>query len=107
MPIYDLTCPNQHIQEDVYLNVGERPPCPTCGGATETVWLGKANGVIPDEIPGGLEIRHGLCNEDGSPRKYYSWTEIKREAKKRGLVNRVEHVGLPGSDKSPHTVRWA
>ena len=68
----------------------------------------KANGVIPDEIPGGVEIRHGLCNPDGTPRRYYSHSEMKAEAKRRGLVNRVEHVTNPrsGSDKNPHTVRW-
>jgi hypothetical protein len=68
---------------------------------------GKYKGsVIADEIPGGVEIRHGLCNEDGSPRRYYSHSEIAKEAKRRGLVNRVEHVPLRGSDKSPHTTKW-
>ena len=105
MPIYDLTCSNEHVQRDLYLKVGERPPCPTCGGPTETLW-DSPPGVIPDDIPGGLWIRHGLCNEDGTPRKYYSKTEINREAKRRGLVNMVEHVGERGSDKSKHTVKW-
>lgn len=42
--------------------------------------------VIPDDIPGGIDIRHGLCNADGSPRRYFSKTEIRREAEKRGLT---------------------
>lgn len=42
--------------------------------------------IATDDIPGGYTIHHGLCNEDGSPRKYYSKTEIKREANKRGLT---------------------
>jgi hypothetical protein len=79
------------------LIVGEWPFCPH--------GVGNSN-VIGDDIPGGLEIRHGLCNEDGSPRKYYSHTEIKKEAKRRGMTNRVEHKPLKGSDKSPHTTRW-
>lgn len=62
--------------------------------------------VVADEIPGGMEIRHGLCNEDGSPRRYYSKSEMAAEAKRRGLTNYVRHVGLKGSDKSPHTTRW-
>ena len=62
--------------------------------------------VIPDEIPGGMEIRHGICNEDGSPRRYYSKSEMAAEAKRRGLVNHVVHIGKRGTDKSPHTSRW-
>lgn len=42
--------------------------------------------VRPDSIPGGMVIEHGLCNEDGSPRTYYSQTEITRECEKRGLL---------------------
>lgn len=68
---------------------------------------GRANsGVIGDDIPGGILIRHGICNEDGTPRRYYSKSEIIKEATKRGLVNLVEHVPEPGSDKSKHTTRW-
>ena len=78
---------------------------PFCRGSV-TDHLGGCYGVIGDDIPGGLEIRHGLCNEDGTPRKYYSKTEINREAKRRGLSNNVEHVTGPGTDKSPHTTRW-
>jgi hypothetical protein len=63
-------------------------------------------GVIADEIPGGLEVRHGICNEDGTPRRYYSKSEMAREAKARGLVNYVRHVGSKGSDKSKTTSRW-
>jgi len=43
--------------------------------------------VRPDDIPGGMEIQHGLCNADGTPRKYYSRSEINLEAQKRGLMN--------------------
>lgn len=65
-----------------------------------------SHNVITDEIPGGVWIRHGICNEDGTPRKYYSKSEMVAEAKRRGLVNLVEHVPEHGSDKSRHTVRW-
>lgn len=105
--MYDLTCPQGHEQYNLFLKIGERPPCPTCGEPTETLWK-AANSVIADDIPGGVEIRHGLCNEDGSPRRYYSKSEMAAEAKRRGLVNHVEHVVAPksGSDKNPHTSRW-
>lgn len=106
MPIYDLTCKNNHEQLDVLLKIGERPACLICGEATETFWNGRSAGVVDDSIPGGIEIRHGICNEDGSPRRYYSHTDMKKEAAKRGLRNRVEHVTVPGSDKSPYTTKW-
>lgn len=79
------------------LEIGDWPFCPHGKGH---------NAVIGDDIPGGVEIRHGLCNEDGSPRRYYSKSEMAQEAKKRGLTNIVEHVSPPGTDKSPHTTRW-
>lgn len=42
--------------------------------------------LVDDSIPGGLEIHHGLCHEDGTPRTYYSRSEITLECQKRGLV---------------------
>ena len=42
--------------------------------------------VRPDDIPGGVEIAHGLCHEDGTPRTYYSHSEIQLECEKRGLM---------------------
>lgn len=80
---------------------------PFCRGSV-TDHLGGHYGVIADDIPGGIEIKHGICNEDGSPRRYYSKSEMARAAKAKGLVNMVEHVVDPksGSDKSPHTTKW-
>ena len=57
-------------------------------------------GIIGDEIPGGLEIKHGLCNPDGSPRKYYSKTEIYQEANKRNLKLMGDTPG------KPYKVNW-
>lgn len=79
------------------LTVGEWPFCPHGQGKTN---------VIGDDIPGGVLIYHGLCNEDGSPRRYYSKSEMEKEAKRRGLVNMVRHVTAPGTDKSKHTKKW-
>lgn len=62
--------------------------------------------VQDDSIPGGIWIKHGLCNEDGTPKRYDSKSEIRRAEKEKGWTNVVTHVGLPGSDKSPHTRRW-
>ncbi len=81
------------------LHIGDFPFCPHGRGVSQ---------AIADGIPGGVEIRHGLCNSDGSPRTYYSHSEIKREAEKRGFTNVVTHVASPGSDKNEkgHTTRW-
>jgi hypothetical protein len=78
----------------------KKPMEPDYGGGTMSA------AVIGDSIPGGLVIRHGLCNPDGTPRKYYSKSEINAEAKRRGLMNVVEHVPEPGTDKSKHTTKW-
>lgn len=40
----------------------------------------------PDSIPGGLVIEHGLCNADGTPRRYDSHSEIRLECAKRNLM---------------------
>jgi hypothetical protein len=79
------------------LVIGDWPFCPHGAGHSN---------VVGDDIPGGYEVRHGLCNEDGSPRVYYSKSEMAKEAKRRGLTNIVEHVTPPGTDKSPFTTRW-
>jgi hypothetical protein len=116
MPLYDMkcgTCGRELI--DVFAKVEERQrlcgapvqayggevPCP---GIMERVWMTKPPTVIGDEID--IEIKHGLCNEDGSPRRYTSKSEIAREAKRRGLYSRVEHVGTKSGDRSRHTTRW-
>lgn len=106
MPFYDLVCDNNHEQIDILLPVGSRPECPICGGTTQTLWR-SAPSIVPDDIPGGLLIKHGLCDPvTGEPRKYYSKSEMRAEAAKRGLRNHVEHTTGQGTDKSKHTTRW-
>jgi hypothetical protein len=80
--------------------------CAACGARTERVWLQKAAGVIGDDIPGGQWVHNGICNPDGSPRKYYSKSDMAREAAKRGYMNYVVHQPPNDSDKSRHTSRW-
>lgn len=45
-----------------------------------------AAAVRADTIPGGRVIYHGLCHPDGTPRTYYSESEIDRECAARGLT---------------------
>jgi hypothetical protein len=42
--------------------------------------------VRQDSIPGGLLIAHGLCHDDGTPRRYDSHTEIREAARIKGLT---------------------
>lgn len=100
MPIYDLVCPAGHEQLDAYLKLGERPPCPVCGKATATLWRASAN-VIPDDIPGGILINHGICNDDGTPKRYYTKSSMLAAAAAKGL--RQNASGLP--DAKPNTKR--
>ncbi len=73
------------------MQIGEFPFCPHDH---------QANSVIGDDIPGGIWIEHGLCNADGSPRRYDTKSAMARDAKKAGL-----HQGafLTGS---PHGRTW-
>lgn len=107
MPMYDRQCDNGHITLDYLEPIEcESPICKECGASTSRVWLPGTRAIIDDDIPGGVLIHHGICNEDGTPRRYYSKSEIAKEAKRRGLHNHVEHVTAPGTDKSKHTTRW-
>jgi hypothetical protein len=58
--------------------------------------------IKTDSIPGGMVIE----NLGHTPVKVYSHTERLKIMRDRGLQERIEHVGMPGSDKSPVTQTW-
>jgi hypothetical protein len=99
--LVDSECENGHDNLDVWLEEGETPPCRECGAKTYRLY---GSAVIGDECD--VTIKHGLCNEDGTPRRYTSKAEIAAEASRRGLRQHVEHVPSRGSDKNPHTQRF-
>lgn len=108
MPMYDYACPMGHEFESLRsITTSGEAECPDCGHLSQKIWKATAE-VHGDDIPGGIEIRHGLCNPDGSPRRFYSKSEMAKAAKEAGLVNLVDHRPDPrsGSDKSKHTSRW-
>jgi len=82
------------------------PPCATCGGPLEgfAAQNNKAPGVIGDEID--IMVPHGVCHEDGTPKRFRSKSALKQELAAKGLRECVRHVGQRGSDKSPFTTRW-
>jgi putative FmdB family regulatory protein len=109
MPMYDYRCYLcGYTATDVLAPVSAREGvCPSCKGPMPRVILpGKANAVIGDEID--VTIRHGLCDAvTGEPVRWRSREALMKEAEKRGLTNRIEHLGEQGSDKSRATTRWS
>ena len=87
------------------------PEC-SCGGVLKRVIIGgtglnplhSTHSVVGDECD--VTVTNGICNLDGTPRRYTSKSEMATEAAKRGLTNHVEHIPGKGSDKSRHTSRW-
>ncbi len=89
---------------DAFVETTMIPQCEACGETVERMWKANPAGVLGDEID--VTVKHGLCNADGSPRRFRSRAEMKRVADSLGLRNHVEHVPTKGSDKSPHTQRF-
>ncbi len=102
MPRYDAICPNEHETIDLVKSVNDPfPLCAKCGEQTSILWSAAGNvAVIGDDIPGGIEMKHGICNPDGTPKRYYSKTEIKIAANKRGLSWGDDTPG------KPYNVKW-
>ncbi len=108
MPMYDRHCLKCGATKiDLLEPMATSDPVCACGGQLERVLMPtNRDNIIGDECD--VTMKHGLCNPDGSPRRFTSKSDMKREAEKRGLVNHVTHMPDPrtGSDKSKHTTRW-
>lgn len=104
MPRHSQRCTSCDWNGDVTVAPYEMPPCPTCGGETERYYpIGaRANAVIPDEFIGGKWIE----NIAPEPVFIESRSQYKRELASRGLIQKVRHVGAPGSDRHAETTRW-
>lgn len=86
-----------------FWNYDQPPDCPDCQEETHVSYekRNRAPGLICDDFPGGIEIRHGICNDDGSPKKYYSKTDIKRACNEKGLKWADDTPG------KPYPVSWS
>ena len=105
MPMFDRRCEScGAVQIDCFESSATPDyPC-ACGGVMHRSWVSKPPAVIGDECD--VWIKHGICNEDGSPRHYRFKSEMRAEAKRRNVRPHVEHMGTSGGDKSKHTSRW-
>ena len=112
MKMVDARCSACHRERLDFLvrDKGAIAPC-DCGGELEIITRETGHStphVHGDDIPGGILIHHGICNLDGTPRRYDSKSAMRREAELRGVVNVVRHETDPktGSDKSKFTQRF-
>lgn len=127
MPFYDYShdpdltsCPLQML--DVLRSYSQRDDlllCPDCVLPLRRFWsVSSDKRAAEDAIPGGLWLE----NYGPHPIKVYSHTERRRllkvgmdgktrrdktTGKPYQLAEMVRHVGVPGSDRSPHTVDWS
>lgn len=76
---------------DFYLASGAAyPACETCGAQTEWLPLPGSGAVVSDDIPGGVWIHNGICNADGTPKRYDSHSSMRKAAAALGWRNHVE-----------------
>ena len=80
---YDcLAC--QAVVRHLLWNYDPVPPC-ACGGVLELRGGPKSTVMIAtDDIPGGLLVEHAICHEDGTPRRFFSKSEIRQAANEAG-----------------------
>lgn len=83
----------------ISVNPGEHPPCPTCGGPTERLWVTGIS-TFRDDIPGGLKV------ENYGPKEltFYSHSERRRYMAEHGLREREKFAPMPGTDKDPQGI---
>lgn len=101
MPMYDFKCEQGHTF-DALAPVGTKKiACRECGQPAILVWISKPPATIGDACD--------IMQENGfkEPRHFTSKLERHRALKEAGIIEMVRHVGVPGTDKSPHTTLWS
>ena len=110
MPIHhyrkwQLVCYTCDLRQEKWGFDTEMPfPCLRCGEPT-TIYIeprNQAPGLITDNFVGGYEVKHGagLINPDGSPKKYYSKTELRRACNEAGWTQ-------SGDTPAPYKIPWS
>lgn len=84
------------------IQVGEWP---FCNGVTGHGFPERAGGaaMIDDQLAGGARYFENLGH---APVWVESKSQLRDEMRARNLMHRVEHKGVPGTDKSSQTQRW-
>lgn len=101
MPMYDFQCEQGHVTDSLQQVGTQEVQCPKCLLAAKRVWISKPPAAIGDECD--------FVQENGLkfPTRIRSWSEYRRLMKETGNIQAVHHVGVPGTDKSPHTSDWS
>lgn len=102
MPMYDFRCSNGHTFESLVPVGTQRICCVECPAPADKVWLSS----LPTRVRGD---ECDFVQENGLPHpvRIRSWSQYRRLMKQHGCEPAVRHVGVPGTDKSPHTTSWA
>lgn len=102
MPLYDRRClACGWTKADCFESRAATMACPSCGSETVREWT-RPPAMIPDTFTTPLVDRV----MDKETQVFHSRSEHKAAMRARGLMIRDEHVGMPGSDKSPQSKRW-
>lgn len=99
MPMYDFKCLKCEKECEKVVPIGATAWC-ECGGRLEKYWGTSFPSVRGDEIDETIE------NLTAQPQHFTSRSEKRLWLKMHGTEEHVRHVGVLGSDKSPHTTRW-
>jgi len=66
----------------------------------------RAAAVRPDNIPGGVLIEHGICNDDGTPRRYDSYSAIDRACAEKGYRRWSEYYSEDRTKPAREQMEW-
>lgn len=103
MPLFDRRCSScGWFKADCIERAADRErACPACGAATAREWNSP-----PAMIPDTYETPVVDTVMDKEPHVWTSRSQHRDAMRARGIVEGVQHLGSPGSDKSKHTTRW-
>ena len=104
MPVFERRCLVCWWTTDFSLEKhNEDVLCPQCGHHTERIWTAKMVNIQRDEFVTPL-VDDVM---DVERQVFYTKSEHRRAMKERGLTIKDRHIGVQGSDKSPHTTSWS
>lgn len=86
MHMVEVQCRTCGKEDEALQRAAGIEPC-ACGGERERVYTLRPEGgaVHQDSIEGGVWMKHGICNEDGSAKRYDSRRDIRQALDKAGL----------------------